>query len=488
MIWESRVAAWGTMSVRSNSARKKSEQPRGGRKQPVRAAANIFAADAVQPSQLPADAENADAAALQALLREHIEPGASEAEATSEAKPQAHPQAETKPARSRLRSRLTKSLLGLALIAIAGWMPAQRLLEVQSVEAVVNAPIVTVRAPIGGVVGAGLSDISIGQTVNAGMPLAGLANPRANRDRLDTAIAELGAAREERDALAAKHDSLTVLRADLATQLTAFRANRLRQIDARIAETEARIAGAEAVASNAMRERQRKETLLESGFTADTVLEDVERDSAVAAAAADEARAARAALIVERDALRDGTYLGDSYNDQPRSAQRIDEIDQQLAAISADLQRQESRLARAEAAVERERDAFVLVRSAELDAPVGGRVWEIFTAPGEQVTAGQPLFSLLNCSQTLVTAAVSEAVYNSLSVGMPAEFHYREGGAAIAGRVVQLSGVATASSNLAIMASALKKETYRVAVALDGTPGGNDCPIGRTGRVVFGTK
>ncbi len=49
------------MSVRSNSARKKPEQPRARRKQPVRAAANIFAADAVRPSQLPADAENAPA-------------------------------------------------------------------------------------------------------------------------------------------------------------------------------------------------------------------------------------------------------------------------------------------------------------------------------------------------------------------------------------------------------------------------------------------
>lgn len=476
------------MSVANNSARKRTASSGKSRRQSVRATANIFAADTVQPVPLPASAEHADAAALQALLREHIEPGLTEAETVQEERPQAASQPETKPVRARFRSRLTKSLLGLALVAVAGWMPAQRLLEVQSVEAVVNAPIVTVRAPISGVVGNGLADIAIGQTVNAGTALAGLANPRANRDRLDTAIAELGAAREERDALAARRDSLTALRANLAAQLAAFRTNRLRQIDARIAEANARIAGAEAVASNAFRERQRKETLLESGFAADTVLENVERDSAVAAAAADEARAARAALIVERDALRAGSYLGDSYNDQPRSAQRIDEIDQQLAAISADLQRQESRLARAEAAVERERDAFALVRSAELDAPVGGRVWEIFTAPGEQVTAGQPLFSLLNCSQTLVTAVVSEAVYNSLSVGMPAEFHYREGGGAIAGRVVQLSGVATASSNLAIMASALKKETYRVAVALNGTPGGNDCPIGRTGRVVFGAK
>ena len=97
------------------------------------------------------------------------------------------------------------------------------------------------------------------------------------------------------------------------------------------------------------------------------------------------------------------------------------------------------------------------------------------------------MFSLLNCSQTIVTAVVSEAVYNSLFVGMPAKFSFREGGASLPGQVVQLSGVAEASSNFAIMPSALKKESYRVAVSVDAASLQGGCPVGRTGRVVFDT-
>jgi multidrug resistance efflux pump len=190
--------------------------------------------------------------------------------------------------------------------------------------------------------------------------------------------------------------------------------------------------------------------------------------------------------MVERDALGSGVYVGDSYNDEPRSAQRLDEIAQTIGSVRADLARQEARVTRAEAALKRERDAYTLVRSADLTAPVGGRVWEVLTAPGEQVAAGQALFSVLNCAQPLVTAAVSEAVYNSLSVGMPARFIFREGGDPMPGHVVQLSGVASASSNFAIVPSALTKESYRVAVALDGAPDATGCAVGRTGRVVFG--
>ena len=122
---------------------------------------------------------------------------------------------------------------------------------------------------------------------------------------------------------------------------------------------------------------------------------------------------------------------------------------------------------------------------ARLMAPVDGTVWEVLTAPGEQVTAGQPLFSLLNCSDAIVTATVSEAVYNTLSVGMPATFTYRQGGAALAGKVVQLSGVASASSHFAIMPSALTKESYRVAISVSKLASDGSCPVGRTGRVVF---
>jgi multidrug resistance efflux pump len=207
---------------------------------------------------------------------------------------------------------------------------------------------------------------------------------------------------------------------------------------------------------------------------------------AVATATIKQAQARKAALAVERDALNSGTFLGDDYNDQPRSAQQLEEIAQQIASIEAETERQDARIERAAAEIAEQQRALDLASEARLAAPVSGRVWEVLTAPGEQVASGQPLFSLLDCSQAVVTASVSEAVYNTLGVGMPASFSYREGGAPLRGKVAQLSGVASASSNFAILPSALTKEPYRVTISLDGLSRDGSCEVGRTGRVIFG--
>ncbi|MDX8481524.1 HlyD family efflux transporter periplasmic adaptor subunit [Mesorhizobium sp. VK24D] len=391
------------------------------------------------------------------------------------------------PAASPWTSRLLKSVLGLALVVAAGWMPTQRLLQISSVEAVVNARLVTVRAPISGTVGLDTRSAGVGDAIDAGAPLVTITETRGDRGRLNAALDELSNAEQERQALTLRMQSLVGLRDRLRDQLAAFRKNRLLQIDAEMDEADARIEAAVAEQVRADSIRARQAVLAKSGSVAQSVMDDADRDAAVAASLIKQVRARKAALAVERQALNAGAYLGDDYNDQPRSAQRLDEVEQQIAALEADGGRLIERIARASTEVRDEQHAVARVSEARLTAPVGGRFWEVLTAPGEQVVAGQPLFSLLNCSEAIVTATVSEAVYNSLSIGMPASFTYREGGASLAGRVVQLSGIASASSNFAIAPSALTKEPYRVAISIKGLDARGSCPVGRTGRVVFGS-
>jgi hypothetical protein len=54
------------------------------------------------------------------------------------------------------------------------------------------------------------------------------------------------------------------------------------------------------------------------------------------------------------------------------------------------------------------------------------------------------------------------------------------------GRVVNLTGVASAAANYAIAPSSLRKEQYRVAVEVpELAHSGQRCDLGRTGQVVF---
>ena len=422
-----------------------------------------------------------DAVALQSLLEKHF------SETGDAIAPPLKPSTNTavRPVGRQWKSRSLKALLGLALVAVAGWMPAQRLFEVSSVEAVVNARLVTVRAPINGIVQLDSRSLGVGQLIDVGTPLVTVKNPRVDTSRSSVALEQLRDAEEERQALSSKLENTKAMRDALRSQLSVFRDNRIRQIEAELAEADARTASAVAERNRADAIRLRHDKLARTGTLAAATMDDADRDVFVAKAKVDEAEASRAVLAVELAALKNGSYLGDDYNDQPRSAQRIDELDQSIAALEADIARLSQRIGRNQSAFRDEEKRQALAREAPLASPVGGQIWEVLTAGGEQVAAGQELFSLLNCSDAIVTATVSEAVYNSLSVGMRATFTYREGGAAMAGKVVQLSGVASASSNFAITPSALTKESYRVAVSVDGLQGSGSCPVGRTGRVVF---
>jgi hypothetical protein len=322
-----------------------------------------------------------DVPALQALLDRHFrETGDEIAPVRTPAPAPAEP--------SRFRSRLMKAVLGLALVVVAGWLPLERLLQVSSVEAVVNARLVTVRSPIGGTVGIDAPKAGVGEAITAGGPLVTVSDARADHSRLTAALEERAAAREERKAFAAKLDNLRQVRHDLSAQLDAFRRNRLTQIAAEMTQADARIEAALAEQTRAEAIRARQSALVQSGSVAQAVMDDATRDAAVAAATIREAEANKAALAVERDALTSGSFLGDDYNDQPRSAQQLEEVAEQIGAIEADMERLDARIDRAEAEVADQQKIASLASEARLAAPVSGRIWEVLTAPGEQVVAG----------------------------------------------------------------------------------------------------
>jgi multidrug resistance efflux pump len=436
-----------------------------------------------EPSASPSASSTAgaDAPTLQALLRKEFPP-------VEDAGTPADAVAEARPAPRRVRvpggSRIVKTLVGLALLVVAGWMPVERLFQVASVEAVVNAPLVTLRAPIAGVVESG--GAILGTTTRLSSPLLAVVDPRADRRAFEDATRRVDDALDERDAAIARLAGVRRMKAELETGFAAFRQDRLVRLDARIEAAEARLGAARAGYVHAAGIAARNRALHARGVVNDAALDESARASAVARAGLSVAGADLRALHAERKSVEEGRFFAEGYNDEPRTAERIDELRMSEAALEAEIARGEARVLRAEAAFAREQAALELASRAEIAAPLQGRVWEVLTAPGEQVAAGQPLVRILDCARPVVTAAVSEAVYNGLSLGMEASFTFREGGAPLPGRVVGLSGIATAPANLAILPSALVKESYRVAVEIDGGPGSASCEVGRTGRVVFG--
>jgi len=328
--------------------------------------------------------------------------------------------------------------------------------------------------------------LSVGTQLEAGAAILRVVNRRADRSRLDDLRRSIDRIEGERAALLGRQEDLKALHADLVAQTNAFQAGRLRQLEARAAELGSEINAADANHREAERALARSTPLAESGTVTKAVLDKARRDAAVTAEMHSALRHRLAGIEVELSALRQGTFIGDSYNDRPRSSQRADEVAQRLSEIAADMRERESRITNLRAEVAQEAERYGEIASAELAAPVRAGVWEILTAPGEAVVRGQELARLLDCSGVVVTATVGETVYNRLRVGDPARFRFRGESADHQGRIVGLTGVATAPANLAIQPSALAKEPYRVSVALPGLATSGQCDIGRTGRVTFG--
>jgi len=338
--------------------------------------------------------------------------------------------------RALRRPYLLKMLIGLAIV-LAGLMPVRALLETTSIEAVINARLITLRAPIDGDIPTVPDVPPIGTPLQPGALMLRILNRQADRTRLDELRRLIDRLEGERNALIGRRDDLKALHTELLERAPPFKHRRA---------------------------HQSKEQM-------------VEADSKRAPAATqDEAAHAPGSLQVSKRGARRVGH-GKGRRNAAVAAQRLGEV-------TSAIDEHEARLARLRSDLGEEVKRLSRLASAELIAPVRSTVWENLTAPGQSVVRGQDLIRLLDCSELVATATVGESAYNRLRVGDPAHFRFGGDSADYEGRVIGLSAVATAPANLAIQPAALARERFRVTVALPSLTA-DHCAPGRTGRVTF---
>jgi multidrug resistance efflux pump len=412
-----------------------------------------------------------------------------DAPVTAPAKPAArHPRNWQRDIAKALRpyqSRIIKTVIGVFVIVVAGWMPVRVLLQTTSTEAVINARLITLRAPIEGQIDR-LASLAVGTELQSGAAVLGIINTRADRGRLDSMAQLISQLEGEIGAFTTRQNELRKLHQEYTANAESFRVGRMAQLKSRMAETQSEISAATARHEEAQQTLERAQSLSEAGTGTLVTLERAQRDATVAKRTLEALGHRRNTLNVELTALGKGVFVGDSYNDRPQSLQRADDVTLRLNEIAADISQRQTRLASVRTELAEERGRYARRSMAALVAPTRGSVWEVMTAPGEQVVLGQDLVRLLDCSGLVVTATVGETAYNNLHVGQAARFRFRGESTDYQGRVISLTGVATAPANLAIQPAALAKEPYRVTVAVPELVKATRCSVGRTGRVTFG--
>ena len=386
---------------------------------------------------------------------------------------------------SRYGWRGVKSALGLLVVVIAGVGPMQRLLELSSTEAVVNARLISLRAPIDG----RIEDFmpTIGTAVPRGRLMLHISNSRADRGRLHDLQQLADQAEGERPVIVRRLARLKEIHEGIAQQARAFQAGRIRELEERVLDLKAQVSATEVSESEAASTLARTKSLAASGYQTTVAVERAERDAKVATETQKSLNHRLFASEIELEAARRGEYIGDSYNDRPSSLQHADEFSLRIAEAETDLSSRDERLAKLRVAIDAENARYSEMSNAVLSSPVDGQVWEVLVAPGEEVRKGQDLMRLLDCSGALVTATVRESVFNQLHIGDKAQFRFSNQSGRYDGTIVRMSGSAVPPDNLAIQPTGLSPGGYRIAVSVPELASAQ-CGVGRTGTVVFNSS
>jgi multidrug resistance efflux pump len=117
----------------------------------------------------------------------------------------------------------------------------------------------------------------------------------------------------------------------------------------------------------------------------------------------------------------------------------------------------------------------------ELVLPVRARILRISAQDGELVSRGQEIATAVDCSQPMVTADVSEAVFRKLFVGMPGEFRVSGESTRHAGRIVQMVSPLDDTQGQRPVDAARR----RVVLRLEPEGMASSCQVGRMGQVSF---
>ena len=386
-----------------------------------------------------------------------------------------------------MSSRWLRLAFGLVVIAVGAFVVFGEQFSGTSADAVVNAQMVTLRAPIDGQLD--LRVRALGARVDLNENVAIVTDPRPDETRLldlQRTADQLGI---ELQRLKERAAALQNARTTFQTQLQAYQNGRVRQIEARIAEATRSVQGAEAKLREGDATYRRSAELGRLGFQSQAELTRSRSGFEVMAQDVQAAHDRIRFLTVELEAAKGGIFLSDANNDAPHSQQRIQDIGMQLAELSAETEERSRRLDSVNRQIDEEKLRLARFTVARINTPAPGILWDIVAGVGEYVRKGQDVIRLVDCTSAVVTASVRESVYNRLKLGNAAQFRLLGVGRTYDGSVTRLAGSGAQSIYRSLAIGPSEEHLKRFDVLLVFPELNKDsqlaCAVGRTGRVIF---
>jgi multidrug resistance efflux pump len=334
--------------------------------------------------------------------------------------PPAVPKAQLKPDSRPSRwsfGRLLRISLGLFLLGAVGWMCYPWHWSVVSTHAVVNAPLVVVRAPIGGTVR--MPCLSTGECVAADEDLLTITNPLVDCGRLEELKAEAATLAGQIAGMRQERDQLLILEDHLEGEARIFQEAIVQRMERDLAGTRALALSARAVFKQRDYERNTAWRLAGTGSAPDS-----ERVVTEFVAEAAEQNAIHLEHNVKRLELemawaRRSVFIGqgDGRNDVPYPNQRLHEVQMRRLSLDTRLAELTARLPQLERQIGAERERWDLATTRTVKMPRHGLVWHQQVDNGSHVSTNEELLQLIVPTEVFIDAVVPERCLRVIHAG-----------------------------------------------------------------------
>ncbi len=274
--------------------------------------------------------------------------------------------------------RLIRRLVALALVGLALWWFALPLFFPVTNQAVVNARLVQIRAPIDGTPVELSRDL--GENVAAHETLVRMVNPRADTAPLSNLKSRLGELTARRSALIQELQKVSQSQAACRNTCQSYQRSRIAFLQRGVEQCEAALHISRVQHENAEKEWQRLDYLTRRSAAAASDMDKAIEVKGVARRRIEVEQAALAKARTELEAARQGVYVS---LETPSFLGRAEELALRIPLLRNSLQETEQHLAVVKQEVERERRRIDSLSQGVAASPVSGVVWKRYGNLGQ---------------------------------------------------------------------------------------------------------
>lgn len=340
---------------------------------------------------------------------------------------------------------LVRIAIAILTIGLGLFILYDRVWRTASLEGVILAPVLEIRAPIDGELTA--CRVRIGEIVEEGTRLFELENQSYDFGVTDTLRGEITRTSGSLASVNQQLNGINGMLNDLNKRLKDHLEANTERLEQSIAETLAAIEGARAEQAQAKLEQERANELTQAGSSSQQ--EGEQATLALAKAEAEELRlnAVLARLKAEKEASLNGILLGEGYSGAPYTQQRRDEVQLNLIQLTRERDSLKSELQALETRLTAELSHDQKMAQRTVNAPTSGLIAEVDVAIRSKVMQGDALARLVSIEKLYVEAVLPEKQRNNIAPGMKAEIRVMGSNQTLQGYVTSIRGGALSAED-----------------------------------------